>query len=128
MAAFLVPHDRENSIMAPEKALLNTAANSRTGQTRQAIVHVQTVVDCGGCVIWTEVNLLVNFRVQAQMKGILCSTACFYLSWIKVWHVLSCSQVRALVRATVTRITEAAPRSVRWSEDWSNAPVTLDID
>lgn len=39
---------------------------------------------------------------------------------------LCCMQVRAPARATVTRITEAAPRSVRWSEDWSSAPVTLD--
>lgn len=35
-------------------------------------------------------------------------------------------QGRAPVRATVTRIMEAAHRSVRWSEGWSSAPVTPD--
>ena len=57
-----------------------------------------------------------------------------YLYWISMLCLCCCNvsvcgvQVRAPARATVTRITEAAPRSVRWSEDWSSAPVTLDTD
>lgn len=74
---------------------------------------------------------LINSRVEPWMSWVLCNrkSAVIYAgSTCGVSRVLSCSQVRAPARATVTRITEAAPRSVRWPEDWSSAPVTPDID
>lgn len=103
--------------------------------TKQNIVNVQTGFN-GSCdsVTWHVAMLLlrglINFRVRPQMSWILCRRfALIYAgSTCGVSRVSSCAQVHAPARATVTRIMEAAPRSVRWSEDWSSAPVTLDID
>lgn len=63
------------------------------------------------------------------MSWMLCRRFTFIYSRLtcSIICVSSCTQVRAPVRATVTRITEAAPRSVRWPEDWSSVPVTPDI-
>lgn len=87
------------------------------------------------CVCWTRVNLRPASRniselnaswVRYFIQRVVCaeSTCGAYVPVMS----LCCIQVRAPARATVTRITAAAPRSVRWSEDWSSAPVTLDTD
>lgn len=90
-----------------------------------------------GCLSWTGLNSLLvglkHFRAQHDMSQIL-STVCGCICTGSTCAMnvpvmfLGCTQVCAPARATVTRITEAAPRSVRWSEDWSSAPVTPDTD
>lgn len=87
------------------------------------------------CVCWSRVNLRPASRNISELNAswvtyfiqrVVCaeSTCGAYIPVMS----LCCIQVRAPARATVTRITAAAPRSVRWSEDWSSAPVTLDTD
>ena len=101
------------------------------------IVNIQTYFDDSlECVCWGfssawtgQAPLLKYIRAKPQMSQ-MCG--CIYTEsacCVCVPVMFLCGvQGRAPARATVTRITEAAPRSVRWSEDWSSAPVTLDTD
>lgn len=101
-------------------------------ETRWNIVNMQSSFDDrSDCLTWTKKNLMLRclIRVQPQMSRVLCRRCAFIYSrsTYGISCVLSCTQVHAPVRATVTRITGAAPRSVRWPEDWSSVPVTPDI-